>query len=349
MKRFLILVVTAVLLCGCSDSKEAGKDKAPEKELITVGFSQVGSESDWRMASTTSVRSAFEDGDKYNLIYDDAQQKQENQIKAIRKFIDQDVDYILLDPITESGWDSALQEARDSGIPVIVCDRRVAVADNDLYTAWIGSDFELEGKRACEWLKRFFEAQGYTEAVNIVHIQGTLGASAQIGRSAALEAAVRENPTWRLLDQQTGEFTQARGREVMEDMLKHFGDRLNLVFCENDNEAYGAIEAIRAAGRKTGTDIGNGEIMIVSFDSTRKGLEYTLDGTIALNTECSPLYGPRLTELVDALERGEKLSKETFVEEGQFSIYPEVSSTFIDGKNYEVMHLTQEVIDERAY
>ncbi len=344
-------MLTVFLASGCGDRIDVESPTVQEgqKETLTIGFSQVGSESDWRMASTTSVRSAFSEGSRYNLIYDDAQQKQENQIKAIRKFIDQDVDYILLDPITESGWDSALQEARDSGIPVIVCDRRVAVEDKDLYTAWIGSDFELEGKRACEWIRRFFEEKGYHEAVNIVHIQGTLGATAQIGRSAALEEAVRNNPKWRLLDQQTGEFTQARGREVMEDMLKRFGDRINLVFCENDNEAYGAIEAIRAAGMRPGTDIENGEIMIVSFDSTRKGLEYTLDGTIALNTECSPLYGPRLTELVDSLERGEKLPKDTFVEEGQFSTYSEVDSVQVDGKEYEVTPLTREVIDERAY
>ena len=174
---FLILPLTA-----CAGQREDEPEPpAPAREQVTIGFSQIGSESDWRMASTASVQQAFAAAPGYTLIYNDGQQKQENQIKAIREFIDQDVDYILLDPCVETGWDSALSEAKEAGIPVIIYDRDVAVEDDSLYTAWIGSDFYLEGQRACAWLAAYLEGKDLEEPVNIVGIQGTLGASAQIG------------------------------------------------------------------------------------------------------------------------------------------------------------------------
>ncbi len=316
---------------------------------LTVGFSQIGSESDWRMACTSSVQEAFSTDNGYNFIFSDGQQKQENQLKAIREFIDQDVDYILLDPITETGWDSALQEAQDAGIPVIICDRDVEVADETLYTAWIGSDFELEGERACDWLRQYLERENITESVNIVHIQGTLGASAQIGRTKALETAVRMNENWNLLAQDSGDFTTAKGREVMEEMLRRYGSEIDIVYCENDNEAYGAMDAIEAYGLEVGPDIEAGEILVMSFDTTTRGLEHTLSRRIAVNTECSPLYGPRLVELITRLEAGEEIAHRTYIEEEQFSAIYGIDTTVVDHHAYEVTHLTQEIIDGRSY
>ncbi|MBO6149247.1 MAG: ABC transporter substrate-binding protein [Lachnospiraceae bacterium] len=344
---FLLSILTAG--CGISSINRPAAGKGWSDERITVGFSQVGSESDWRMASTASVKEAFSTVSGYNLVYNDAQQKQSNQIKAIRQFIDQDVDYILLDPITEHGWDTALQEAKDASIPVIVFDRKVELTDDSLYTAWIGSDFYLEGKRAVEWLRRFLNTKGYLGDVNIVNIQGTLDSTAQIGRSRALEEAVAGNPKWHILDRQSGDFTEARGREVMEDMLLRFSDRINVVYCENDNEAYGAIEALESAGRKIGCDIAAGEVLVLSFDATRKGLEFTQRGLIAVNTECSPLYGPLLTELIGKLERGEALDKETYISEGQFSTQDEVPGIKADGDYYPVTILTKDIMDNRKY
>ncbi len=378
-----ILSIQLVSICGCGDSgtsilqdygllnndaeTQAGtfdtsfNDIADSESLsedgiyintgdaITVGFSQIGAESDWRLACTNSIVSAFTAENGYNLIYDDAQQKQENQFKAIREFIDQDVDYIILDPIVETGWDGALLEAKEAGIPVIIVDRRVSVEDDSLYTAWIGADFYLEGARACAWLDAYLNKKGIDKEIGIIDIQGTLGASAQIGRSNALKDAVEAHENWNLLAAESGDFVKAKGREVMESMIKEYGYKIDVVYCENDNEAYGAIEALKDAGYKIGNDINNGEVMIISFDSTREGLELTLDGTIAVDTECNPLYGPILTQTIACLHNNAYLQKESYVLESQFSADRTVYSTRIDGNTYKVTILSQDIIDERVY
>lgn len=349
MKRFLILIVTAVLLCGCSDSKEDKKDKAPVKELITVGFSQVGAESDWRLAASESVQNALTAENGFNLIFDNAQQKQENQIKAVREFIDQNVDYIIIDPITEIGWDTTLQEAKDAAIPVIIVDRGVNIKDPSLYTAWIGSDFELEGERACAWLKSYLDAKGIHKRINIVDIQGTLDSSAQLGRTKALEEAADRYDNWIIIGQETGEFTKAKGKEVMENMLKSYGDAINVVYCENDNEAFGALEAIENTGRHVGSDLENGEILLVSFDATRAGLTLTLNGNIGVNIECNPDYGMKLVEMIHTLESGGSLPHDQYIEERIFSAEPMVNSVWVDGHTDKVVQLTQEIIDARSY
>lgn len=366
-KRFLgvllsVAMVAAVLAgCGSSGAKETAAPAGSETEaaseaasgeteaagntgdVITVGFSQVGAESDWRTANSESMKSTFSTENGYNLIFDDAQQKQENQIAAIRNFIQQEVDYIVLAPVTESGWDTVLQEAKDAEIPVIIVDRMVNVSDDSLYTAWVGSNFKLEGQKACEWLKAYAEAKGMSE-VNIVDIQGTIGASAQIGRTEALNEAVEANG-WNLLAQQTGEFTQAKGQEVMESMLKQY-DNINVVYCENDNEAFGAIDAIEAAGKTVGPD---GDILVMSFDSTNAGLTDTMSGKIICNTECNPLHGPRVEEIIKALEAGEEVEKQQYVDEEIFAYSDEVASVTVDGTEYPVTVMTQEVLDSRAY
>ncbi|MCR5747239.1 MAG: ABC transporter substrate-binding protein [Lachnospiraceae bacterium] len=330
---------------GEEDSKKNVKDDTS----ITVGLSQIGSESDWRMASTKSVQDAFSAEEGYDLIFDDAQQKQENQLKALREFIDQGVDYIVLDPIVETGWDSVLIEAKEAGIPVIIYDRRVKVDDDSLYTCWVGSDFKLEGARTCAWLNEYFLSKGIDQDINIVDIQGTPGASAQIGRSEALNEAVNKNRSWTLLAADSGDFTTAKGKEVMNAMLRQFGDKINVVYVENDNMAYGAIEMIKKRGYKVGCDIESGDIMVVSFDSSRTGLKMTLDGEIAVDTECNPLYGPRLVEIIDALEAGEKVEKETYIEEEQFSGISYIGTIQVEGKPYKVTSLTPELIAERKY
>ena len=366
-KRFLgvllsVAMVAAVLAgCGSSGAKETAAPAGSETEaaseaasgeteaagntgdVITVGFSQVGAESDWRTANSESMKSTFSTENGYNLIFDDAQQKQENQIAAISNFIQQEVDYIVLAPVTESGWDTVLQEAKDAEIPVIIVDRMVNVSDDSLYTAWVGSNFKLEGQKACEWLKAYAEAKGMSE-VNIVDIQGTIGASAQIGRTEALNEAVEANG-WNLLAQQTGEFTQAKGQEVMESMLKQY-DNINVVYCENDNEAFGAIEAIKAAGKTVGPD---GDILVMSFDTTKQGITDTLSGDIIVNTECNPLHGPRVEQIIKQLQAGETPEKQAYVEEGIYAHGSDVASVSIDGTDYEVTEVTQDVVDARAY
>ena len=359
MKRKLV----SVLLCaamvmtmaiGWGGKKEAatedGGDSAATEDsgsdLITVGFAQVGAESDWRMANSESMKETFSEENGYELIFDDAQQKQENQIKAIRNFIQQEVDYIVLAPVTETGWDTVLQEAKDAGIPVITVDRMVDVSDDSLYESYVGGNFLLEGQKAAEWLKAYADAKGITE-LNIAHIQGTIGASAQIGRTQGLEEAA-EKYGWNIVAQQTGEFTQAKGQEVMESMLKQH-DNINVVYCENDNEAFGAIDAIKAAGKTVGPD---GDILVISFDTVKAGIEMTLTGDIICNVECNPLHGPRVEGLIQKLEAGETLEKIAYVDEGIFAFGSDVKSVKIEGEfagEYPVTEVTQEVVDGRAY
>ena len=354
-----VLLATCMLFsltaCGSSNgSKDAKKaDDSSKSGNITVGFSQVGAESDWRTANSTSMKETFSEENGYTLIFDDAQQKQENQIKAIRNFIQQEVDYIVLAPVTETGWDTVLKEAKDAGIPVIIVDRMVKVSDDSLYTAWVGSNFELEGKKAAAWLKAYLEATGRgDEKINIVDIQGTIGASAQIGRTKGLEEGV-DKYGWDLVAQQTGEFTQAKGQEVMESMLKQY-DNINVVYCENDNEAFGAIDAIEAAGKTVGSDIANGEIMVISFDTTHAGLQDVLDGKIECDVECNPLHGPRAEELIKKLEAGEDVDKLNYVDEEIFAHDDTVKSvkatnSLDEEKDFDVTPLTQDILDKRAY
>ena len=354
MKRKAISVLLAAMMVttlavGCGN-KGGGSDDSSDKgssdsgsDLITVGFSQVGAESDWRTANSESMKETFSKDNGYKLIFDDAQQKQENQITAIRNFIQQDVDYIVLAPVTETGWDTVLKEAQDADIPVIIVDRMVDVSDDSLYTAWVGSDFKLEGQKASAWLKAYAEAKGMSE-VNIAHIQGTIGSSAQIGRTEGLEEAAKENG-WNIVDQQTGEFTQAKGQEVMESMLKKH-DNINVVYCENDNEAFGAIDAIEAAGKKVGPD---GDILVMSFDTTNAGLTDTLSGKIICNTECNPLHGPRVQEIIEKLEAGEEPDKIAYVDEEMFAFDDTVKSVKVGDKDFDVTAISQEIIDGRAY
>lgn len=342
----VVMVVTMLGGCGgASNNKTSSGDggSGDGNDLITVGFSQVGAESDWRTANTESMKSTFTEANGYRLIFDDAQQKQENQLKAIRNFIQQEVDYIVLAPVTESGWDAVLKEAKDADIPVIIVDRMVDVSDDSLYTAWVGSNFKLEGQKACAWLKAY-QAAKKIDKINIVDIQGTIGASAQIGRTEALNEAVKANG-WNLLAQQTGEFTQAKGQEVMESMLKQYKD-INVVYCENDNEAFGAIDAIEAAGKTVGPD---GDILVMSFDTTKAGITDTQSGKIILNTECNPLHGPRVEEIIKTLESGGTPEKKAYVEEGVFAHGDEVPSVTVDDQKYDVTKVTKEVVEGRAY
>ena len=350
-KKIVSALLTATMVCGMSVVPAVGV--AAADDTITVGFSQVGAESDWRTANTESMKSTFSEENGYELIFDDAQQKQENQLTAIRNFIQQEVDYILLAPVTETGWDTVLQEAKDADIPVIIVDRMVDVSDDSLYTTWIGTDSLLEGRKAAEWLNAYTTAKGIdAKDVNIVDIQGTIGSTAQIGRSKGLEEGV-DNYGWNLLAQQSGEFTQAKGQEVMESMLKQY-DNINVVYRENDNEAFGAIDAIEAAGKTVGSDIANGEIMVMSFDTTNAGLTDTLAGKITCDVECNPLHGPRAEELIKALEAGEEVQKLNYVDEEIFAADDTVDkvtavNSLDEEGEYAVTPITQEIIDGRAY
>ena len=293
-----------------------------------VGMSQVGAESDWRVTNSESMKAVFTEENGYRLLFDDARQKQENQIAAIRKFIQQQVDYIILMPISESGWDSVLQEAKEAGIPVILVDRMVDVEDESLYAAHIGSDFRREGNSAVKWIEDTYPAG---ESVRIIHIQGTQGSTAQLGRTAALEEAVARHGDWELLAQLDGDFTQAKTYEVMTEYLARLPGRedVDVVYCENDNIAFGAIQALEEAGYVCGRD----GVNVVTFDATRNALLDCLDERISLAVECNPPLGVLAEEAIQAIEAGGTPEKHQYVEERTFTA-GQLTADFIAERKY---------------
>lgn len=337
---FLIIIIAVLTLVYGQPGEPEMKE---EQRLITIGFSQVGAESDWRTANSISVKNTFTLEKGYDLIFDDARQKQTNQIMAIRSFIQQDVDYIVFSPVVETGWDTVLDEARRADIPVIIIDRMVEVEEEDSYTAWVGSDFYLQGQKACEVLKQYAE-QNEIQEVNIVNIQGTLGSTSQIGRTQALNDAVKKYG-WNLLAQESGEYTEARAYEVMKNMLTEHKE-INFVYCENDNEAFGAIEAISEAGKTVGP---GGDIQILSFDATNGGLKYTLEGKFIVDVECNPLQGPEIEKIIQTLEKGEEPEKHHVISEQIFAYGRDVTSVQISEKQYELIEVTEEILRERQY
>ncbi len=317
MKRTIIAVLLLLALLPAAGCAPGGVPaQPPEERLIRVGFSQVGSESDWRMANTASMIDALSEKNGFELIFDNAKQHQENQLLALRNFIQQDVDYIVLAPIAESGWDDVLREVRDAGIPVIIVDRQIAVEDESLYTSWVGSDFLAEGQRAIRWLESTVQQQGRLNGpLRILHIQGTDGATAQILRTKALEDAVRTHPGWSVAARLQGEYTEAKSYELVRDFLST-GERIDVVYSENDNMSFGAIRALEEAGFRCGT---NGGVMVISFDAVRQALQLCLEGKISVCVECNPLHGPRVAALIRQLEAGETPAKLTYVDETFFS------------------------------
>lgn len=324
MFKMLALCVAVSIVCmGCSAEQETIDET--EKKLIRVGFSQVGSESSWRVANSESMKAALCEANGYELIFDDAKQRLENQYMALRTFIQQKVDYIVLAPVTESGWDDVLNEAKTAGIPVIIVDRQVD-SDQSLYTSWVGSDFLAEGKTAMEWLEG---KEDDSEQVNILHLKGTIGATSQLMRTQGLLDAVEKHDNWNIVGTLEGDYTEAKAYEVTKAFLATNTD-INVVYSENDNMTFGVARALDEAGITYGR---NGKVKLISFDSVRSALDACLAGNINLCVECNPLHGPRVAKLIEQLEKGETPQKMNNVEE-----------TFFDTDT-----ITQEMIDLRTY
>ncbi len=340
--KLIFISSLCCLLSACGTKDAEAVSVITGDDLIVVGFSQLGAESDWRSANTESMKSVFTRENGYELIFEDAQQKQTNQITSIRNFIQRDVDYIVLAPVTETGWDTVLSEAKEAGIPVIIVDRQVKVSDEDLFTCWVGSDFELEGKMVCMWMSKYFKEHGVKpEDVHIVDIQGTLGSSAQIGRTKGFDHMAKLYD-WDVVGYEQGDFTKSKGKEAMFKILRNYDD-VNVVYCENDNEALGVIEVLEASGKKCGGDITHGQIMVVSFDGINEEARKSLiEGKISCIGECNPLHGPRVESAIRKLEKGEEPVKFQYVNESIFTNTDEVPSVMIGGKEYKVTVLKDE-------
>ncbi|HEX5218226.1 MAG TPA: ABC transporter substrate-binding protein [Verrucomicrobiae bacterium] len=295
-----MLGLTAALLCG---SMSFGADKK-----IVVGFSQIGAESGWRTANTESIKSeAAKRG--IELKFADAQQKQENQIKALRSFIAQGVDVIAFSPVVETGWQPVLTEIKKAKIPVVLTDRSVKVTDDSLYVTFIGSDFIEEGRRAANWLAKASNGKAV-----IAELVGTPGSAPANDRKKGFEEVLAKYPEMKIVKSQSGDFTRAKGKEVMEAFLKSpDAKQLTALFAHNDDMALGAIQAMEEAGIKPGKDI-----LIVSIDGVRGAFEAMAAGKLNCTVECNPLIGPQLFDAVEAILARKKLPKRTTVEEGVF-------------------------------
>jgi simple sugar transport system substrate-binding protein len=279
------------------DGESSAAKPAKTYKQLVVGFAQIGSESGWRTANTFSIQETAQDLG-LQLKFADGQQKQENQIAAIREFIAQKVDVIGVSPVVETGWDTVFQEVKAAGIPLILLDRHAKVSD-DLFATFIGSDFALEGTNACKEMARLLNNKG-----SIVELEGTVGSAPAIDRKAGFHECLKSYPDMHVLTSQPADFTRAKGKAVMQEYLKSYGKGITALYAHNDDMALGAIQAIEEAGIKPGIDI-----KIVSVDAVRGAFEAMVAGKLNVTVECNPLLGPQLFDTALKLANGETTDK----------------------------------------
>ncbi|WP_208761770.1 ABC transporter substrate-binding protein [Microbispora hainanensis] len=316
LKRISALILagaTALTMAGCSSSDGGGDSSvgggADDGKLV-MGFAQVGAESGWRTANTKDIQESAKAAG-VELKFSDAQQKQENQIKAIRSYIQQKVDVIAFSPVVESGWDTVLKEAQNAKIPVILTDRAVDSKDTSLYKTFLGSDFVEEGKKAGQWLVDQYKDS--KDDVNIVQLEGTTGSAPANDRKSGFQEVISADPKFKVIASQSGDFTRAKGKEVMEAFLKSNPD-IDVLYAHNDDMGLGAIEAIEGAGKVPGKDI-----KIITVDAVHDGMQALADGKINFIVECSPLLGTQLMDLAKKVVAGEQVPQRVVTEETTFT------------------------------
>ncbi len=332
------LMLLSIGLFGCAASAgeeyiEIVRGEAPQKEgdLLRIGLIQTGKESDWRDANTNDYLDNFVEERGYKLIYIDGNSSPERQIQAMHDLVWQRVDYIILQPIVETGWEDVIQEAKQAGVPVIVADRQIAVDDSE-YIAWIGSDFYEEGKKAIEWLENYLEEENrLNEDINIVLLEGTLGATAAIGRTEGIMEMLASHDNWNIVASECANFTQGEGQSVMEQLLEEMdSSQIDVIISENDNMMFGAMKAMDRKGISYGPE---GDIITISFDALGEAFEKMIDGELHVSVECNPLLAEGVEKIIVDLEQGKPVEvKRFYIEEKVF-----------DFKN------ALEHIDERVY
>lgn len=319
---FIVIMMAFFMLAGCnaSSGEPSSEEASAEKtyEDLVVGYAQIGAESEWRTANTASIKETAEELG-VELKFSDAQQKQENQIAAIRSYIAEGVDVIGFSPVVETGWETVLQEAKDAGIPVIMVDRRADVP-RELYATYLGSDFVEEGRKAGNEMNTLLPEGG-----KIVELVGTVGSAPANDRYAGFRENLNDNIE--IIDSQSGDFTRAKGKEVMEAFLKNYGDEIVGLYAHNDDMAIGAIQAIEEYGLEPGVDI-----KIVSIDAVRGAFEAMIDGKLNVTVECNPLLGPQFYDLALRAVNGEELPDWVPSEESVY--YPENAAELLPERKY---------------
>ena len=304
------LMLTLSACAGGAAPAASSGTKGKAIDQIVVGFAQVGAESGWRTANTKDIQDSFKEAG-LQLKFSDAQQKQENQIKAIRSYIQQKVDYIAFSPVVQTGWDAVLNEAKAAAIPVVLTDRAVDSKDTSLFVTFLGSDFIAEGKKAGDWLVA--EAKAATAPVNVIQLEGTTGSAPAIDRAKGFADAIAADTNIKVVASQTGDFTRAGGKQVAEALLKSHPEA-TVIYAHNDDMGLGAIEAIEAAGKVPGKDI-----KIITVDAVKDGMTALAAGKINYIVECSPLLGKQMIDIIKKLNAGETVPARIVTEEGTFT------------------------------
>jgi ABC-type sugar transport system substrate-binding protein len=308
----VILCILTVSACGVSRRIDAGA------KPIVLGYSQLGDESTWRTRNSISITQAAKKAG-IKIMFEDAMQDQANQIKALRSFIAYKVDVIAFSPLVETGWDTVLGEAKSAGIPVILVDRRIDTKDESLYTCALSSDFNLEGRRAGEFLlKKYRNATG---PVNIVELAGTAESTPAIGRYAGFREVLSAYPKFKVIFSEDGDFMASKGREIMRKILtRHKPRDIDVLYSHNDDMTFGAIEVMKEAGIKPGKDIA-----IITVDATQRSVDYLKEGVINCIIECNPDSGAQVMELARKVSAREAVPKRTYIDETTFDEFGIVS------------------------
>jgi len=305
--RAVHIVLCVLVICGCGSGRRTGNEAKP----IVLGYSQLGDESTWRTQNSRSILDAAKKAG-IKIMFNNAMQKHENQIKAIRSFIAYKVDIIAFSPLIETGWDTVLREAKAAEIPVIIVDRMIDTADTSLYTCAIGSDFFLEGRRAGEFLVKKFK--NTNEPVRIIEIGGTSYSTPAIGRYVGFREVISSHPKFKVIFSEDGDFMRSKGKEIMQKVFNLFDPRsINVLYSHNDDMTFGAIEVMENIGIKPGKDI-----VIISVDATQRIVNYLKEGKANCVIECNPNNGPLVMEIAKKIVAGEKVPKRIYIDEKVF-------------------------------
>lgn len=321
-KGFALLLVLVLLLglTGCAGKQETEK----EDSSIVVGFSQLGAESSWRIANTASMEQAALDAG-YGLMMENANQKQEKQIDAIRSFIAYQVDVIVFSPIVETGWDNVLTEAKQAGIPVILMDRMIETEDDSLYTAYVGADFYAEGRRAGEYLVRKADALGAKE-MSIVEICGTLDSTPMRDRQRGFMDVISRDERFTVIDSVDGDFLRSKGEECMRELLKKYGsDGFDVVYSHNDSMTLGVLDVLES------TEGAPKNLILITVDGEKDAVDALKAGRINCVVQCTPDLGPSVMKLVGDLKAGKELPKVYHPEEGAFTDFDDLKDPAVEG------------------